>query len=343
MGLHSCGELWQEGPRYEEADLKALVEPVRAPGPAAPQPTGLGRAGTRTALPGVPPPAPRRPLWVAPRCTPKKKAGHAWERPFIEKAAGKTGITGAPHGHGAPTGPPCPPQRPRERPPQRPGPPSSPQSAAAHPSRRARGPCRQPGAGGWQAPLPRCPARSDPPAPPLPGPPRTHPCSAPRRSGRAWGTSALRGDTRHHPAAPGPAPGAAGRAGRRGGGERARRGSPSPGAMVSTCTPMPVPVPLAPAAPAARRRRGRVCAAAAVTAIEPARHFHRSRPTFHRSRPAVPPWPPPSSAPPPAAISAPRGCRGNAGPAMRDPLGFAPLSPFPARTAAGCVAQHRIN
>lgn len=108
--------------------------------------------------------------------------------------------------------------RPRERPSWRPGPRSSPRSAAGHPSCRARGPCRQPGRGGRQAPLRRCPGRAGHAAPPLPGSPRTHPCSAPRRSGRAWGTSALRGDTHHHPAAPGPAPGPAGRAGRRGGG-----------------------------------------------------------------------------------------------------------------------------
>lgn len=90
-----------------------------------------------------------------------------------------------------------------------------------------------------------------------------------------------------------------------------------------------------------------MCAAAAVTAIEPARHFHRSRPAFHRSRPAVPPWPPPSSTPPPRRHLGTARLPGERGPGHERPLGRGALrasSPYrhfqPAQPRGACPPQN---
>lgn len=143
-----------------------------APGPAAPQAQGFRlpwdpQGSTR----GAPACAPASPLGRSPVHPPKRRLDTRGKGPFIEKAAGETRTTAHPHGHWASTGPPSAP--PGNGPRRRPDPP--PPHEVPRPIRAATpGPCRQPRAGvGWggrQAPLARCPGRSDPPAPPLPGP-----------------------------------------------------------------------------------------------------------------------------------------------------------------------------
>lgn len=145
------------------------MEPIRAPGPAPPQPTGLGCPGTPGAPPGVLLPAPRVPSGWFPSASLERRLDTRGKGPSIEKAAGKTGTTGPPHGHGAPTGPPSPPggsSAPPGRGPRGGADPPPPHGAPRPIRAAAPGvPAGSRGRGGRQAPLPG--VRAGPTLPPL--------------------------------------------------------------------------------------------------------------------------------------------------------------------------------